>query len=117
MLGQKLGNQLVVARGARMLGCFYRQTAREEPPGSAAMNLNGRVGVVDRKPKAGELGKQRVDTEPASVLEPNDEQVGAAELRQHRRRVATIEYGIAQLGSEAAEHRGPEQEGTNVGTE
>ena len=68
MLGQKLGNQLVVARCACMLGCFYRQTAREKPPGGPAMDLNGGAGVVGRKPKAGELGEQRMDTEPASVL-------------------------------------------------
>ena len=78
------------------------------------MDLDRRAGLHGCELRCGELGEQRMDAEPASALEADDEEVGALELGQHRRRVGAVEHCIAQRGREAAEHGSPKQERANV---
>ena len=47
-----------------------------------------------------------MDAEPASSLQPADEQVGALDPGQNGCRIRALEYGVAEFGCESAQNRG-----------
>ena len=106
VLDEHLCDELVVTRCSRVPDRFDGQPVRPEPFGGPAMDPR-RCGRIRR----GELGlrvlgEQRMDAEPASTLQPRDEQVGALELGQLGRRIGAFQHGVAEIRGELAENRG-----------
>ena len=110
VLGEYPRHELVVTRRSGVLDRLCRQPLRQQPPGGALMDLCRRARLLRLESGNGELGEQRVDTEPASSLQPADEQVGALEPGQHGRRIGALQHGVAELGGESAQNRRPLQE-------
>ena len=107
VLGEQPRNELVVTRRSGVLDRLYRQPTRQQPLGSTLMDPCRRARLLSCEFGDGELGKQRVDTEPATSLQPADEEVRALEPGQHGRRIGALEHGVAELGGETTQNRRP----------
>ena len=92
MLDQQLGDELVVAGGHGVLGRLDREPPRAQPAGRTPMELRRSARLVCGALQFGELREQRMDAIPASVLQADDELIGALEVRQQRRRVRALEH-------------------------
>ena len=111
MLGQHLGDELVVTGGASVFERLVRPPAGPEPPRRASMDLVNGARVLRGEPEAGELREERMDAVPTAVLEPDHEQVRAFELGQEVRRIGAAQHAVGELRGAAAEDRDAEEEG------
>ena len=111
---EELRDGFVVAGRCSVLCGLHRQALRPEPGGGAGMDRRRGPGLLGLELCPGELGEERVDTKPASVLEAVDEQGRALEPGQQRGGIGAPEHAVAELRREPAENRDVEEERAGV---
>ena len=92
---QELRDEFVLAGGGCVLDSLNWQPSRSQPLGSASVNPRWRARLRGCELGLRIFGKQRVDPEPASSLQPRDEQVRVFELGKAGRRIGTVQHAIA----------------------
>ena len=110
VVGDDRGEQLVVTCSRSMLHRLGHEPLVEKPQRRPSMDLQRGAGVACFELALRELGEERMDTKPASVLQTGDQEVRVLERRESRARVGLFEHAVAELGSELAEDRRTQQE-------
>ena len=114
-LDEQLSHGLGVARGGRVLDRVLDEPLRPAPFRGAPTQLTRGVAPELELEK---LAEQMVIAVPLRAsVESDQEHIRAGELRKHRGRVLAAEDRVAQLRSEAPEHRGLHQEVPDLGRE
>ena len=110
VVGDDRGEQLVVTCSSSMLDGLGHQPLVEKPQGSPSMDLQRSAGVACFELGLRKLGEEGMDTEPAPVLQPRDQEVRMLERCESRARIGLFEHAVAEVGSELAEDRRTQQE-------
>src|SRR4029079_5201820 len=103
-------DELVIVCGRSVLDRLGREPSFEKPHSSPPMDLPRGAGVVRFELELGELGEQRMDTEPSRVLQASDEEVRMLQRRERGRGVGASEDVVAELDGEVTENRRAQQE-------
>ena len=95
---EDLGNELVVPGLGGVSQRFHRLPPETQPVGCAAVDLGGCLRIERCQMEPCELREERMDSEPASLLEAGREQVQPLELLDERGRVGSPKDVVAHLG-------------------
>ena len=106
----------MLACGEQVLDRLLRMAVVEEPAGGSDVELGSGLGILEPELVAQEVGEHVVVAEELTgAVQPDQEERALLEVVQHRPGVGGTGHRVAQLDGEPPEHRGLEQEATDVG--